>query len=161
MRLRAWLALTGIVLLTNGCGGHSAHPARGPVSSTTSTAQRAPSDRPVAHHRVKLATGPPTVPTKVCGQTVVIVGHVIMPVSLRTNGPPRRLTGHAYSAHLFRWATGCTRGLPAQARPRRCALPGHPAMASDGLPVARLYLERCSYNVRLAGHLAAVVTVHR
>jgi hypothetical protein len=91
----------------------------------------------------------------------MVVQHVVTPTYLRATGPPRTLKGHVFASHLFRVARGCAHGQNVEATPHRCALPGHPALATDGLTVAILYIARCPYTVRVGHHVAAYVKVPR
>jgi hypothetical protein len=145
MWIRRGLVIGCVVVLLTGCGAGN-HVRSAP-----------PHARPLPRFGMQA----PQRPTRICGQPAIFLQHVITPTYLHTSGPPRTVSGHVFAAHLFRVAHGCSHGATIEATPHRCALPGHPALATDGLPIAILYIARCPYTVTVALHVAAHVHVPR
>jgi hypothetical protein len=145
-RLAKVLCASAMTLALGACDGHATRNVPQPSQATT---------------RTVIGDGPATVVTKVCGQPIVRLRHVVAPISLNGHGSPVRLRGRADGGHVFRVSHSCRTGNMTVVAPRRCALVVERALAKDERPTAIQVKELCSYRVTVAGHAAAIVTVSR
>jgi hypothetical protein len=146
-RVAVTLSASVVAFVLCACQGHATDDLPKPANPTSS--------------RVVIGEGPATVVTKVCRQPIVRLPRRVTPVVLNSHGSPLRLHGRAYGGHVFRVSGSCRDGNEAAIAPPRCAQVVERAVAKDQQPTAIQVKELCSYNVTVAGHIAAIVTVSR